>query len=45
LTAISTIRFPALHHFLQRKKDLSISELEELLEDTKKELKKNKRKK
>ncbi len=37
--------FPALASFFAKEKDLSISELEELLEDTKKELKKNKRNK
>lgn len=37
--------FPALASFFAREKDLSVSELEELLEDTKKELKKNKKRK
>ncbi|TFG41428.1 MAG: BlaI/MecI/CopY family transcriptional regulator, partial [Bacteroidia bacterium] len=37
--------FPVLASFFAREKDLSISELEELLEDTKKELKKNKKRK
>lgn len=36
--------FPAMASFFAREKDLSISDLEELLEDTKKELSKNKRK-
>lgn len=35
--------FPALASFFAREKDMSISELEELLEDTRKELKKNKK--
>ncbi len=37
--------FPALATFFAREKDLSVRELEELLEDTKKELKKNKKRK
>jgi len=37
--------FPALTSFFARKKDLSITDLEEILEDTKKELKRNKKKK
>lgn len=37
--------FPALASFFAREKDLSVSELEELLEDTRKELKKNKKRK
>ena len=37
--------FPALASFFAREKDMSIGELEELLEDTKKELKKNKKRK
>jgi BlaI family penicillinase repressor len=37
--------FPALASFFAKEKDMSISELEELLEDTKKELKRNKKKK
>jgi BlaI family penicillinase repressor len=35
--------FPAMASFFVREKDLSISELEELLEDTRKELSKNKK--
>jgi len=37
--------FPAMASFFAREKDLTLKELEELLEDTKKELSKNKRKK
>ena len=37
--------FTSLASFFAREKDLTISELEELLEDTKKELSKNKKKK
>jgi predicted transcriptional regulator len=37
--------FPALATFFAREKDLSIRELEELLEDTRKELKRNKKRK
>jgi predicted transcriptional regulator len=37
--------FPALATFFAREKDLSVRELEELLEDTRKELKKNKKRK
>ena len=37
--------FPAMASFLVREKDLTIRELEELLEDTKKEIKKNKKRK
>ena len=37
--------FPALASFFARENDLTINEFEELLEDTKKELKKNKSKK
>ena len=37
--------FPAMASFFAREKDLSIKELEELLDDTRKELKKNKKKK
>jgi BlaI family penicillinase repressor len=37
--------FPALASFFAREKDLSIKELEELLADTRKELKKNKKRK
>ena len=37
--------FPALASFFAREKDLSVSELEELLEDTRKELGKKKKKK
>jgi predicted transcriptional regulator len=37
--------FPALASFFAKEKDLSVSELEEILEDTKKELKKNKKRK
>jgi len=37
--------FPALATFFAREKDLSVRELEELLEDTRKELKKNKKSK
>jgi predicted transcriptional regulator len=37
--------FPALAIFFAREKDLSVRELEELLEDTRKELKKNKKRK
>jgi predicted transcriptional regulator len=37
--------FPALASFFAKEKDMSIGELEELLEDTKKELKKNKKRK
>jgi predicted transcriptional regulator len=37
--------FPALATFFAREKDLSVRELEELLEDTKRELKKNKKRK
>lgn len=37
--------FPALATFFAREKDLSVRELEELLDDTKKELKKNKKRK
>jgi BlaI family penicillinase repressor len=35
--------FPAMASFFAREKDLSLKELEELLEDTKKELSKNKK--
>ena len=37
--------FPAMASFFAREKDLSIKELDMLLEDTRKELKKNKKKK
>lgn len=37
--------FPAMASFFAQEKDLTISELEELLEDTKKEVSKNKKKK
>jgi len=37
--------FPAMASFFAREKDLSVRELEELLEDTKRELSKSKRKK
>ena len=37
--------FPAMASFFAREKDLTIKELEELLEDTKKELSKNKKRK
>lgn len=37
--------FPALATFFAREKDLSLRELEELLDDTRKELKKNKKRK
>jgi BlaI family penicillinase repressor len=37
--------FPALASFFARKKDLSINDLDNILEDAKKELKKNKKKK
>jgi predicted transcriptional regulator len=37
--------FPAMASFFAREKDLSLRELEELLEDTKKELSKNKKRK
>lgn len=37
--------FPAMASFFAREKDLSLKELEELLEDTKKELSKNNRRK
>ncbi len=37
--------FPAMASFFAREKDLSIKELEELLDDTRKELSKSKRKK
>ena len=37
--------FPAMASFFAREKDLTVQELEELLEDTKKELSKNKRRK
>ncbi len=37
--------FPAMASFLVREKDLTIRELEELLEDTRKEIKKNKKRK
>jgi predicted transcriptional regulator len=37
--------FPAMASFFAREKDLSLQELEELLEDTKKELSKSKRRK
>jgi len=37
--------FPALATFFAREKDLSVRELEELLEDTRRELKKNKKRK
>ncbi len=37
--------FPAMASFFAREKDLSISDLEELLEDTKMELSKNKKRK
>lgn len=37
--------FPAMASFFAREKDLSLRELEELMEDTKKELSKNKRRK
>ena len=37
--------FPAMASFFAREKDLSIKELDVLLEDTRKELKKNKKKK
>ena len=37
--------FPALASFFAKEKDLSVSELEEILEDTKKELKKTKKRK
>lgn len=37
--------FPAMASFFAREKDLSIKELEELLDDTRKEMKKDKKKK
>ena len=37
--------FPAMASFFAREKDLTLKELEELLEDTKKELSKNKKRK
>lgn len=37
--------FPALASFFAREKDMSLKDLEELMEDTKKEMRKNKRKK
>ena len=37
--------FPAMASFFAREKDMSIKELQELLDDTRKELKKNKKKK
>jgi BlaI family transcriptional regulator, penicillinase repressor len=37
--------FPAMASFFAREKDLSLNELEELLEDTRKELSKNKKRK
>jgi len=37
--------FPAMASFFVREKDLTMKELEELLEDTRKELKKDKKKK
>jgi len=37
--------FPAMASFFAREKDLSVKELDELLEDTKKEMKKNKKRK
>ena len=37
--------FPALASFFAREKDLSLKDLEELLEDTKKEIAKNKKRK
>jgi BlaI family transcriptional regulator, penicillinase repressor len=37
--------FPALASFFAREKDLTVRDLEEILEDTKKEIKKNKKKK
>jgi hypothetical protein len=37
--------FPAMASFFAKEKDLSLKELEELLEDTKKELSKSKRRK
>ena len=37
--------FPAMASFFAREKDLSVKELDELLDDTKKELKKNKKRK
>jgi len=37
--------FPALASFFAREKDLTVRDLEEILEDTKKEMKKNKKKK
>jgi len=37
--------FPAMASFFAREKDLSVRELDELLDDTRKELKKNKKKK
>jgi predicted transcriptional regulator len=37
--------FPALASFFAREKDMSLKDLEELMEDTKKEMKKNKAKK
>jgi hypothetical protein len=37
--------FPAMASFFAREKDLSIKELDELLDDTRKELKRNKKKK
>jgi hypothetical protein len=37
--------FPAMASFFAKEKDLSIKELDELLDDTRKELKRNKKKK
>jgi len=37
--------FPAMASFFARENDMSIKELQELLDDTRKELKKNKKKK
>jgi len=37
--------FPAMASFFAREKDLSVRELEDLLDDTRKELKKDKKKK
>jgi predicted transcriptional regulator len=37
--------FPAMASFFAREKDLSVKELDELLDDTRKELKRNKKKK
>jgi len=37
--------FPAMASFFAREKDLSVKELDEILEDTKKEMKKNKKRK